>query len=110
MFGFNYYTPTKVVFGKETEYRGSGVDPYKLATDLAESGKPFPKIYMAIGEDDPLLNLNLAFDKHLEEIGAPVEFHTDAGAHDWAFWDRNLYRLLEWLPVEQKPAKKIYDF
>ena len=98
------------VFGKETEYRGSGVDPYKLATDLAESGKPFPKIYMAIGEDDPLLNLNLAFDKHLEEIGAPVEFHTDAGAHDWAFWDRNLYRLLEWLPVEQKPAKKIYDF
>ena len=98
------------VFGPEEKYRGSGVDPYKLASDLKASGRPFPKIYMAIGEDDPLLESNLKYQAFLKELDAPIEFHTDKGAHDWAFWDRNLYRILEWLPVEQKPAKKIYDF
>ena len=100
----------EAVFGKEELYRGSGMDPYKLASDLKASGKPFPKIYMAIGENDPLLPGNLQYQKYLEELGAPLEFHVDQGAHDWAFWDRNLYRLLEWLPVERKPAVKIYDF
>ena len=98
------------IFGKETDYRGSGMDPYKLAADLKASGKEFPKIYMAIGENDPLLDGNLKFRDYLEELKAPMEFHLDHGAHDWAFWDRNLYRILEWLPVERKPAVKIYDF
>ena len=98
------------VFGKEEAYRGSGMDPFQLARSLKESGKPFPRVYMAIGEDDPLLEGNLRFQKYLTELGAPLEFHTDKGAHDWAFWDRNLYRILEWLPVERKPAVKIYDF
>lgn len=98
------------VFGKEDQYRGSDMDPYKLAADLKASGKTFPQIYMAIGEDDPLLPGNLKYQKYLEELGAPLEFRIDKGAHDWAFWDRNLYRLLEWLPVERKPAVKIYDF
>ena len=100
----------EAVFGPEKDYRGSGMDPYKLAADLKASGKPFPKIYMAIGEDDPLRAGNEKFRDYLNEIGAPLEFHFDKGAHDWAFWDRNLYRILEWLPVERKPAKKIYDF
>ena len=98
------------IFGKEADYRGSGMDPYKLAADLKASGKEFPKIYMAIGENDPLLDGNLKFRDYLEELKAPMEFHLDHGAHDWAFWDRNLYRILEWLPVERKPAVKIYDF
>lgn len=43
----------ETVFGKEEDYRGSAMDPYQLAADLKASGRPFPKIYMAIGEDDP---------------------------------------------------------
>lgn len=100
----------EAVFGKEALYRGSEMDPYRLAADLKASGKPFPHIYMAIGEDDPLLPGNLKYETYLKDLGAPIEFHTDKGAHDWAFWDRNLYRLLEWLPVERRPAVKIYDF
>ena len=72
----------EAVFGKEELYRGSGMDPYKLASDLKASGKPFPKIYMAIGENDPLLPGNLQYQKYLEELGAPLEFHVDQGAHD----------------------------
>ena len=100
----------ETIFGKEEDYRNSGMDPYKLAADLKASGKPFPKIYMAIGENDPLLSANQDYQRYLTELGAPLEFHVDQGAHDWAFWDRNLYRILEWLPVERKPAVKIYDF
>ena len=98
------------IFGREEDYHGSGMDPYQLAADVKASGKEFPKIFMRIGEDDPLLEGNLKYRKYLEELEAPLDFALDKGAHDWAFWDRNLYRFLEWLPVEQKPQKKIYDF
>lgn len=53
----------ETVFGKEEAYRGGGMDPYKLAADLKASGKPFPKIYMVIGENDPLLPANLDYQK-----------------------------------------------
>ena len=101
----------EAIFGKKENYKGSGMDPYKLAADLKASGKEFPQIFMAAGEDDPIKKQSIDFDAYLEnELKVPVKFSIDKGAHDWAFWDRNLYRMLEWLPVEQHPAKKIYDF
>lgn len=98
------------VFGPADSYEGSDADYYRLARDFAESEKPAPGIYMAVGKDDPLLQNSRIYHKFLTEAGIPVDYHEDEGAHDWAFWDRNLYRFLEWLPVERRPADKIYDF
>ena len=65
---------------------------------------------MAIGKDDPLLAGNRRYHEYLEKIGITVDYSEDKGAHDWGFWDRNLYRLLDWLPVEQYPKKRVFDF
>lgn len=100
----------ETVFGREEEFKGSRMDHEQLARDFVNSGKPVPKIFMAIGKDDPLLAGNRAYHELLVNLGIPVDYSEDEGAHDWAFWDRNLYRLLEWLPVERRPEKKIYDF
>lgn len=100
----------EAIFGKKEQYRGSHMDPYKTADTLKKSGKDFPKIFMRVGEEDPLLNGSLKYKRYLEHLGAPVDFSVDKGAHDWDFWDRNLYYFLEWLPVERKPEKKTYDF
>lgn len=100
----------EAVFGKEEEFRGSRSDYFQLAKDFAASGKEMPKIFMAIGKDDPLLKSNQLYHRFLLETGFSVDYLEDEGAHDWAFWDRNLYRFLEWLPVERRPEKRIYDF
>ncbi len=100
----------ETVFGPETDFAGSGADYNQLARDMGKSGKPLPKIFMAVGKDDPLLEVNRAYHGVLEQAGMSVDYREDEGAHDWAFWDRNLYRFLEWLPVERHPAVKIYDF
>lgn len=98
------------VFGPEKTFEGSENDIYKLAKDLKESGKPLPKIFQAIGVEDPFLEGNQRLCKYLESIGIPVDYTEDKGGHDWAFWDRNMYRLFDWLPVEQYPQKRIFDF
>ena len=100
----------ETVFGKEDTFKGGQADYYRLAEDLADSGKPKPEIFMAVGKDDPLLKDSRRYHEFLEKTGIPVDYREDEGAHDWAFWDRNLYRFLEWLPVERHPAVKIYDF
>lgn len=100
----------EAVFGKEEELNGSPADYHKLAMDVVKARKLLPKIFMAIGKDDPLLECNRAYHEFLVQAGISVDYLEDEGAHDWAFWDRNLYRLLEWLPVERYPEKKIYDF
>lgn len=103
----SYY---ETVFGKEDAFEGSRADYRKLALDLAGSGKKLPEIFMAVGKDDPLLQNSRDYREFLVKAGIPVDYREDVGAHDWAFWDRNLYRFLEWLPVERRPAAKIYDF
>lgn len=100
----------ETVFGHEKMFKGGDNDYYKLAADLAASDKPVPRIFMACGADDPLLQVNRGYSGYLKKLGFQVDYKEDKGAHDWAFWDRNLYRFIEWLPVEKHPAKKIYDF
>lgn len=100
----------EAVFGDEGSFQGSRTDYYELSRAFAESGKTKPDIFMAIGKDDPLLPNNRNYHEFLIKQGFLVDYREDEGAHDWAFWDRNLYRFLEWLPVERHPARKIYDF
>ena len=97
-------------FGSEENFKGSEKDYDKLAKDLASSGKQLPVMFMACGKDDPLLEMSRKHQAYFKELGYQVEYVEDSGAHDWAFWDRNLHRFIDTLPVEKQPAKKIFDF
>lgn len=98
------------VFGPEADFKGSSNDYNALADKLIAEEKPIPKVFLACGVEDPLLEMTRRYHTYLENAGIPVKYIEDKGAHDWAFWDRNLYRFIEWLPVEKRPAKKIFDF
>ena len=100
----------EAVFGPEETFKGGGNDYYKLADDMIAKKVPVPEIYMACGVDDPLLEVNRKYVDYLRKANIKVKYQEDEGAHDWAFWDRNLYRFIEWLPLEKKPTKRIYDF
>lgn len=87
-------------FGDLARLPGSDKDPWFLARQLKESGKPFPKIYIACGESDGLLPINDRMAAYLKELGAEVTYEVGPGAHEWDFWDTYVKKAIEWLPTE----------
>jgi S-formylglutathione hydrolase FrmB len=68
----------------------------KLKAEKAE----LPKLYMACGTEDFLLEKNRDYHKFLLEQGIGVTYEEGPGGHEWDFWDRYIHRVLEWLPLE----------
>lgn len=91
------------VLGKEEEVRGSSNDYFALAARLRKSQKQLPKLYMACGlRDHILLDANRGYRDYLRGLGWAFDYFEDEGGHDWGFWDKHIYRFLEWLPLEEK--------
>jgi len=40
------------------------------------------------------------FKKHLDKIGMRYTYHEQPGVHDWDFWDDEIIRILDWLPLK----------
>ena len=88
------------VFGDISKLRGSDKDYEALVLKLKEEKKEFPKIYMAIGtEDNILLDANRKYHKFLQEQDVEVTYVEEPGAHEWDFWDSQIKKVLEWLPL-----------
>ncbi|MBO6159033.1 MAG: hypothetical protein J6P72_07220 [Firmicutes bacterium] len=64
-----------------------------------EAGVPLeealPELYFACGEQDPLLTLSASLDERLTKAKVPHTFETHPGAHEWAFWEWGIERILQ---------------
>ena len=89
-------------FGDLTKVADSDMNPKWLAKKLVEKKVDIPKLYMACGEKDFLLEANRDFRDFLEDIGIDVTYEEGPGAHDWDFWDRYIKKVLNWLPLKYK--------
>lgn len=92
----------EAVLGSEKDFIGSPNDYYFLAEKLARPGHEKPKIYMSCGLQDGLLESNRNFRDHLTNLGYSVTYDEENGNHEWDFWDRQLLKFLDWLPLESK--------
>lgn len=93
------------VYGKDLEQAlKSDVNPTWLIQDLVSKGVSLPAIYMAIGNDDFLLERNQAFHALLNKLGVEHTYVQDPGAHEWDFWDSHIRSALDWLPLEEASA------
>jgi putative tributyrin esterase len=88
-----------LVFGDLSGIRSSGADLSLLARTLAESRGPKPKIFQACGTEDALLNGNRRFRDVIAPLGFDYLYEEGPGAHDWAYWDAGIQRVLRWLPL-----------
>lgn len=89
------------VCGAEKDYAGSRNDYISLAKELKESGRLLPRIYMACGTEDFLLESNRKYRDHLKKLGYELEYHEEAGGHEWGFWNQQVYQFLQTLPLEE---------
>ena len=92
------------VFGDLNTLEGSDNDPRALVLGLQSAGKPIPKIYMACGVDDMLLEPNHRFRDFLLTQQADLTYAEGPGSHDWDFWDTYIKKFVDWLPLETDAA------
>lgn len=93
------------VYGEDLEAAlSSDRNPKYLAETLSRAGIGFPKIYMACGSEDFLLEHNRSFHSVLLAHQIPHVFEVGPGSHEWDFWDTYIKKALDWLPLDEAAA------
>lgn len=102
------YTQTKryyeSVFGDLSKVAGSDMDCEALYLMQKKAGAELPKLYLAIGTEDFLLEPNRRYRDFLQEQKADFIYEEGPGTHDFKFWNEYLEHVLNWLPLEGKAA------
>ena len=87
------------IFGPDANVEGGGSDLFHLVQDLGKTDTVRPKLYLACGADDPLLDDNRRFHQHLDSKHVEHTYVEDAGRHEWSYWDKHIQHVLDWLPL-----------
>jgi putative tributyrin esterase len=99
-------TLMKIIFGKPQAIEGSKHDLLHLMKKGVVGGIDLPKLFVTCGTEDFLYADNLKFRDEAQRLGVELAYHEEPGAHEWGYWDRNIQKVLDWLPLEnrQQPA------
>jgi len=92
-------TMLKLVFGNTRLVKGSQHDLLHLLETNVANQTSLPKLYVTCGTEDFLYTDNLAFRDAALSLGVDLTYHEEPGLHEWGYWDRNIQRVLEWLPI-----------
>lgn len=90
----------RLVFGSPEDLIGSDNDLMHVADQLVRSAKPRPALYAWCGTGDHLYKDNLAFRDHAKRLKLDLAYEEGPGAHEWSCWDKQIQRVLEWLPLK----------
>jgi len=83
--------------------KGTEEDVFGQADKLLESGKPLPRIYHCIGNDDFLLESALETKNYFQALpNNPFDYtyEQDEGAHNWEYWDEHIKHFLNFVGLE----------
>ncbi|MBE5825590.1 MAG: acetylesterase [Butyrivibrio sp.] len=90
------------IFGNFAESAKTDMNPRVCAENLVKEGRSMPKFYMSCGTADDLYDSNVSFRDYLKGKGADVVWYEEEAGHEWDFWDREIKKVLDWLPLEEK--------
>lgn len=88
------------IAGSDKNALGADSDLYHLARRVSAGSGPRPALYLSCGTDDELLPDTCAFHRHLDDLNFSHHYEEGVGAHDWTFWDQQIQRVLDWLPLD----------
>ena len=88
------------LFDNIEEASKTNKNPWVAVEEMLSEKRPIPKIYMACGTKDDLMPANISFRNFLQEKGFEVTWDEDDYGHDWDFWDSQIKKVLDWLPLE----------
>ncbi|MBO9597171.1 MAG: esterase family protein [Cohnella sp.] len=89
------------IFGDLESAVGSDNDLFALAKRAAANGSS-PLLYQCCGTEDFLYANNVNFREHASSLGLPLTYEEGPGKHEWGYWDTQIQRVLEWLPLPER--------
>ena len=75
---------------------------YAQLKERVEAGEvAMPEVYLACGTDDDFITSTRAFRDQLRADGVSVTYDEQPGGHEWDFWDAQIKKVIDWLPLEE---------
>lgn len=87
------------IFGPSLNVGTTNADLYALTQKLAASDRPRPRIFVACGTEDELIEESRRFRRHLESVDYEHTYEESRGGHEWGYWDAQIERVVAWLPL-----------
>jgi S-formylglutathione hydrolase FrmB len=87
------------IFGPAGGLAHSANDLFHLAAQLVRRPGPRPALYQWCGTEDFLHADNVRFRDRAAALGLALTSEEGPGGHDWACWDAQIRRVLDWLPL-----------
>ena len=75
------------------------LNPRIAVEEMLNQKRVIPQLYMACGTQDDLMSANEEFRDFLQAKGIDVTWDEETGGHDWDFWDSQIKKVLDWLPL-----------
>lgn len=87
------------LFDDIREASETDMNPKIAVEEMIRQKRKTPKFYMACGRQDDLMDTNVSFRDLLREKGLDVTWDEEDAGHDWDFWDSQIKKVIEWLPL-----------
>ena len=97
MESYGYY---RRIFGDLDHVEKTDKNPLICAEQAAEKGNA-PKVMMACGTEDFLIENNRQVHAGLENMGIDIEYFEGPGTHNWDFWDGWIEKGMCWLDQKE---------
>lgn len=88
------------IFGDLSKVKDSDMNPEWLVKKLSGEKVKTPKMYLACGTEDFLLDVNRKFRDVVNAAGMDAIYEEGPGGHEWAFWNSHIKKIIDWLPLQ----------
>lgn len=83
------------------ELKGTNSDLLYTLKKLKEDGIEIPGLYQACGTEDFVYEMNCKVRDEILKLKVDLTYDEESGAHTWDYWDRNIQKVLKWLPLKR---------
>lgn len=73
----------------------------RLRERVAAGEAEMPEVYLACGTDDAFITSTRALRDELVADGVALTYDEQPGGHDWDFWDAQIKKVIDWLPLNE---------
>ena len=96
-----------IIFGDNSKILHSEDDLLYLAKRYYQQ-KQFPlRLFQCCGTEDFLYQSNQHFLRNGNELGLDLHYEESPGGHEWQYWDEQIKRVIEWLPIDSGERKTV---